>query len=139
MLFAVLMSIRSCQAGTRPIFIHNKASGKMTRLILILGLTVLLVSLVIAPSQAALQVFDNNNNFLWDDINRVYWLRNTNLAATSGFDSDGLMQANDTMHWINTDLNQLDGDGNAVGAGYLGFNDWRLPTLGEMTAMYDNY
>ncbi|MGC2049525.1 MAG: DUF1566 domain-containing protein, partial [Gallionella sp.] len=52
------------------------------------------------------------------DLN-ITWLADANYAKTSGYDFDGLMSWAGAQSWI-TSLNT---------ANYLGFNDWRLPTV----------
>lgn len=55
----------------------------------------------------------------YDTSLSITWVADANLAKSSGFDADGLMLFSEAEAWINS-LNA---------SSYLGFNDWRLPTL----------
>ncbi|MBX7194118.1 MAG: DUF1566 domain-containing protein [Sandaracinaceae bacterium] len=68
---------------------------------------------------------------VYDAAQHVYWLANANLAAdpamraalgVSGINDDGSMSYATALEWIAA-LNAYDG-----GAGYLGHDDWQLPT-----------
>ena len=84
----------------------------------------LLLSLMVMPSQAALQVF--NQDFLWDNTNGIYWSRDTTLG--------GMMNGGNALSWID-DLNAgLHPDINPAQ-----HNGWRLPSYGEMSVMYNDY
>jgi Thrombospondin type 3 repeat len=55
----------------------------------------------------------------YDDVLDITWVADANLARTSGYDTDGRMAHAVAASWIFT-----------LNAGsYLGFNDWRLPTM----------
>jgi hypothetical protein len=51
------------------------------------------------------------------DGSMLMWLKDSNYAQTSGYDTDGLMLWNEAQSWI-ASLNS---------ANYLGYDDWRLP------------
>jgi len=55
---------------------------------------------------------------VYDADANLYWLADANAAKTSGYDADGLMTLANAQSWI-ASLNT---------AGYLGYNNWRLPT-----------
>ncbi len=64
---------------------------------------------------------------VYDPDRDIYWLVNANLAATqtfgvSGIEADGRMNWDMAQAWI-AGMNAYDG-----GTGWLGFNNWRLPT-----------
>jgi hypothetical protein len=59
----------------------------------------------------------------YDTATNLTWVADANLARTSGYDADGLMNWNQSVGWI-ASLNAQN-----AGLGYLGTNDWRLPTV----------
>ena len=92
-------------------------------------ITCLLISLFFSLHTVA-ALYDRGNGMIYDDVLNITWLRDANLAQTSGYDSDGLMTWADAMTWVEN-LN------------YGGFNDWRLPSInnvgiggGPFEAMY---
>ena len=64
----------------------------------------------------------------WDSSQNFTWAADANLAMTSGYDADGLMTWAAGQTWI-ASLNAQNG-----GLGYLGVNDWRLPTVTDTLA-----
>ncbi len=58
----------------------------------------------------------------YDTDTNLTWVADANLAKTSGYDADGLMNWTQSVGWI-ASLNAQN-----AGLGYLGTNDWRLPT-----------
>ena len=96
-----------------------------------------------APAQAAL--FDRGGGLIYDDVLDITWLQDANLAATNTFGlanntnlgdypgdtygpnyteqilTNGRMTWGAALWWIDA----MNADG---GTGYLGYNDWRLPT-----------
>lgn len=97
----------------------------MTRLLSVTWGAVLLLSLMVMPSQAALQVF--NQDFLWDNTNGIYWSRDTDLAG-------GMMSGGHTSSWIDALNAGADPANNPSG-----HNAWRLPSYDEMAVMYNDY
>lgn len=99
------------------------------------------------PAQAALQARDLNNDSIadayYDTVLDITWLKDANLAASNTFgltyntplgdhpsdswaasydetiDTSGLMTWGGALHWIDA-MNT---------ANYLGYSDWRLPTM----------
>lgn len=61
----------------------------------------------------------------YDTDTNLTWVADANLAQTSGYDADGLMSWTQAEGWI-ASLNAQN-----VGLGYLGTNDWRLPTVAD--------
>lgn len=59
----------------------------------------------------------------YDTATNLTWVADANLAKTSGYDADGLMTWTQSLGWI-ASLNAQ-----SAGLGYLGKNDWRLPTV----------
>lgn len=96
----------------------------MTRLLSVTGGAVLLLALVVMPSQAALQVF--NQDFLWDNTNGIYWSRDTTLG--------GMRNGGNALSWID-DLNA----GLYPAINPAQHNGWRLPSYDEMSVMYNDY
>ena len=71
------------------------------------------------------------------DLN-VTWLTDANLASTetfgvSGITTTGFMDGGTTQTWISA-MNASNG-----GLGYLGYNNWRLPTTGPVNGTSFNY
>ncbi len=62
----------------------------------------------------------------YDPDTNLTWVADANLASTSGFDSDGFMTWAQANSWI-ASLNAQSG-----GQGYLGTNNWRLPTVTDL-------
>lgn len=89
---------------------------QLTTLALLAGLS------LSGAAQATL--FDRGGGLIYDSVLKVTWLQNANLAATDTFGVSGI-NANGSMTW-NT-ANQWIAAMNA--ADYLGYNDWRLPTM----------
>lgn len=63
---------------------------------------------------------------VYDDVQNITWLASANLAATNTFGVAGI-SIGGSMTWstANSWITAMNADG---GTGYLGFNDWRLPT-----------
>ena len=97
----------------------------MTRLLSVTGGAVLLLSLMVMPSQAALSVF--NQDFLWDDTNGIYWSRDTDLRGRT-------LNGGPTLSWID-ELNA----GIHPANNPSGHTAWRLPSYDEMWVMYNDY
>jgi hypothetical protein len=62
----------------------------------------------------------------YDDVLEITWLTDANLAASETFSTAGIL-ANGAMAW-NTAQNWITAMNADGGAGYLDFNEWRLPT-----------
>jgi hypothetical protein len=88
-----------------------------------LPIVTLSIGLILAlPAQATL--YDRSGGLIYDGVLNISWLQNANLAATntfgvSGITSDGRMNWGTATKWIDA-MN---------GTNYLGYHDWRLPTL----------
>ena len=89
--------------------------------------TLALVAVTAASLNANATLIDRGGGLIYDDVLDITWLQNANLAATntfgvSGIDANGRMTWNTANQWIDA-MNAAD---------YLGYNDWRLPTLGPV-------
>lgn len=85
------------------------------------------VALVLAgvlSQSAQATLLDRGNGMLYDDVLNVTWLKNANLAASNTFGVSGI-SANGVMSWP-TANNYVAAMNSAT---YLGYNDWRLPTM----------
>lgn len=96
-------------------------------------------SLVSGTAHAVLQGRDLNGSSgsfeaYYDTGLNVTWLANANLAATNSFGVTGI-QADGSMNW--TTAQSWIGAMNT--AGYLGYNDWRLPTVNPISGTFFNY
>jgi hypothetical protein len=60
----------------------------------------------------------------YDTETNLIWVADANLAQTSGYDADGLMNWAAAQTWI----------GSLNAGSYLGTNDWRLPTVTDTGA-----
>lgn len=83
------------------------------------------LTFITATSQAAL-VSQLGGQAVYDTDLDITWLANANLASSNSFGVAGiglfgLMDWDTANHWIMA----MNADG---GTGYLGFNDWRMPT-----------
>jgi hypothetical protein len=63
----------------------------------------------------------------YDNVSNLTWIADANLARTSGYDADGL------MNWVAATGAW---PASLSGASYLGQNDWRLPTASEYATLY---
>jgi hypothetical protein len=72
----------------------------------------LILLLAALPAQAAL--FDRGAGLIYDDVFDITWVQDANLARTSGYDDDGLMNAARARAWADALV-------------YRGYDDWRLP------------
>lgn len=86
--------------------------------------------LVISFSVKAALVSRLGGQAVYDTDLDITWLADANLAADNAFGvafGIGGIRANGTMSWdtANDWITAMNADG---GTGYLGFNDWRLPT-----------
>ncbi|MBL8199380.1 MAG: DUF1566 domain-containing protein [Chromatiales bacterium] len=80
------------------------------------------------PADAALHSRLSGQAY-YDDVLDITWVADANLAQTSGYDADGLMNWDAAQGWI-ASLNT---------ANYLGANDWRLPTVTDTGAPGCNF
>lgn len=71
---------------------------------------------LISPFATQADFIDRGNGMVYDDALDITWLQDSNLAMTSGFDSDGLMTWDLAVTWAG---------GLTVG----GVSGWRLPTM----------
>lgn len=60
-------------------------------------------------------LWDRGGGLIYDDVLNITWLQDANYAKTSGYDSDGLMDWDESVAWADQLV-------------YGGFDDWRLPT-----------
>jgi PEP-CTERM motif len=88
-------------------------------------------------SQAALES-RLGGQAVYDTVLDVTWLTNANLAATDSFGVGGI-NANGSMTWSTAQSWISAMDASNSGAGYLGYNDWRLPTTGPINGTTMNY
>ncbi len=96
----------------------------------IIGMGMLLCSTGV--TQAAL--IDMGNGLIYDNTLDISWLKNANLATgnnfgVSGIATDGTMSWNVAFDWINA-LNTNN---------YLGYSNWRLPTLTPVNGVNFEY
>lgn len=78
-------------------------------------------------AQAALESRAGGQAYYDTDLD-ITWVADANLAKTSGYDSDGLMNWGGAQTWIDS-LNSTN---------HLGVNDWRLPLTVQPDAGCDN-
>ena len=82
------------------------------------------VLLVLACSSANAALLSRSGGLAYyDTATNLTWVADADLALTSGYDADGLMTWSQSVGWI-ASLNAQN-----AGLGYLGTNDWRLPTV----------
>lgn len=102
---------------------------------MIRGFAVVLVALPLAGQAASMGTWettlqgrdltgDGLADAYYDTVLNITWLANANLAASNTFDVTGI-NANGTMNWATANA-WIDAMNTA---NYLGYNDWRLPTL----------
>ncbi len=86
--------------------------------------TLLGLLLVLACTSANAALLSRSGGLAYYDTDtNLTWVADANLAQTSGYDADGLMTWTQSVGWI-ASLNAQN-----AGLGYLGKNDWRLPTV----------
>jgi hypothetical protein len=83
------------------------------------GLVAALFILAMGSAQATL--IDRGGGLLYDNVLNVTWLQDANYAKTSGYDSDGMMNWNQSTTWTGN-LSYYDSVRN------LTYDDWRLPS-----------
>jgi hypothetical protein len=112
------------------------------------GITAVIFSLSVASiAQAAL--IDRGNGLVYDDVLNVTWQKNANLAASNSFGlayNTELGNHPNTLYseYIRTDGSMTWGAAsrwvNAMNASnYLGYTDWRLPTVVDTGTTGCNY
>lgn len=69
-----------------------------------------------ASGHAAAALIDRGNGLIYDDVLDITWMQDANYAMTSGHDADGRMSLADSQAYVD-------------GLVYMGFDDWRLPTI----------
>lgn len=92
------------------------------------------VALACAGTAAEASLIDRGNGLIYDDILDLTWLQDARLAASNAFEvagihSDGAMTWDTGFEWIAA-MNA---------ANYLGFSDWRMPTLEPVNGEYFQY
>ena len=92
-----------------------KIKGNLEMKILLRAIACLFV-VVSSSSHAAL--YDRGNGLIYDDVLDITWLQDANYAQTSGYESDGYMNWWDASAW-------------AAQLEYGGYDDWRLPSVGN--------
>jgi len=84
-------------------------------------LFIVIITLFSASANAAL--IKRNDGLIYDDVLNITWLKDANLASSTQFGVapmfDGNMSWGAAQDWI----------ANMNAANYLGFSDWRLPTM----------
>lgn len=99
---------------------------------------IVLIGLALGPALAqanipALQVIANEDTgfpgLVWDSGQNLTWLKDTNWAWNSGYQSS-FMTWNQAMAWADQLVVTYNGQT---------YDNWRLPTVAEMTFLHDNY
>jgi hypothetical protein len=86
----------------------------------LIGMVIGIVMCVLMGSVNA-DLIDRGGGLIYDTDLNVTWLQDANYAKTSGYDTDGYMTWVDAMAW-------------ASSLEYQGYSDWRLPTIGTLSA-----
>ena len=102
-----------------------------------LKLMLIVTALLVSASGVYAELHDRGNGLIYDDVLGITWLQDANLAASNRFgvseiQSNGSMNWNTAHNWIAA----LNADGEN---GYLGFNNWRLPTNTPVNGINYNY
>jgi hypothetical protein len=105
----------------------------ITRHTLITSASLAIGLLSATPAHAALQSRLGGQAYYDTGLN-VTWLANANLAATNTFGVSGIL-ADGSMNWT-TAKNWI---GAMNTANYLGYSDWRLPTVNPVSGTFFNY
>ena len=74
----------------------------------------------------------------YDTVLNITWLANANLAATATFGFENDISSAGSMRW-ETANSWVAGMNAAGGTGYLGYNDWRLPTVRPVDGIQLNF
>src|SRR5450631_4366513 len=107
------------------VFTASRSIVAVTRTAMLIS--ALSASLVAAPHADAALIPSTDGLTVLDTDLYVTWLANANLPATeklgvSNINADGSMTFATAVEWVNA-LNSMNG-----GAGYLGRNNWTIPT-----------
>lgn len=86
------------------------------------------ISLFSASNANAVLVQTLNGQGVYDTDLNITWLRDANLAISNSFGVSGIIMADGRMNWY-TAQSWITAMNNAT---YLGFNDWRLPTMTDI-------
>ncbi len=70
---------------------------------------------IIPAGNAQATLIDRGEGMIYDDVQKITWLKDANYAKTSGYDPDGFMTWQSADDWAGTLI-------------YGGYSDWRLPT-----------
>jgi hypothetical protein len=88
----------------------------------LITLIIMILCLFILPVSLWSGLIENSDGTLvYDSTNDVTWIKDANYAKTSGQDTDGYMEYDDAVSWVNS-------------LTYGGGTSWRLPTNSESTA-----
>ena len=96
-------------------------------------LSTLVLTLCLTSNAHATLMNSLGGDAIYDTESDLTWIANANLAATNTFGVAGI-NANGTMNWNTANL----WIGAMNTANHLGFNDWRLPTLGPINGVAFN-
>jgi hypothetical protein len=83
----------------------------------------LLLSVICSVNVANAALIDRGNGLIYDDTQNITWLQDASYAKTSGYDSDGRMNWNESLDWAA----QLSYDGGTANGMLTG---WRLFNAG---------
>ena len=72
---------------------------------------------------AQASLWARTGGMVYDDVNKITWAADANLAQTSGYDADGKMTWDTAVAWANN----LD---------YAGYTDWVLPTIDQLITQF---
>lgn len=86
-------------------------------------------ALAVVPFTAIATLIDSGDGLILDTDLNISWLKDANLAASNTFGISGIA-TNGTMNW-STAQNWITA---MNAANYLGYNDWRLPTVTDTGA-----
>ncbi len=92
------------------------------------------VALASIVGNAQAELFDRGGGLIYDDVLKVTWLQDANLAATNSFGVSGIrpngsMSLDTAQSWIAA-MNTAD---------YLGYDNWRLPSIAPINGNAFNY
>jgi len=107
--------------------------NKLTTCTLYTGL--ILLSMVSTANAALLSRL--GGQAIYDTERDITWLSNANLAASNTFGVSGI-NLNGTMNW-GVANNWIAAMNSSEGTGYLGFTDWRMPTVLQPDVSCDTF
>ena len=94
------------------IYNNNEKAG------LFIMLKVLVITMLALPLNCYATFYDRGNGLIYDDVLDITWMQDALYVKTSGYSIDGFLNWDEALIWADSLV-------------FAGFNDWRLPNIGD--------